>query len=72
MNDGRRKLLALLQRVPGKVVAAKVGVSASKVSEWASGTRPPSARGKKALAFTFGIPEDSWGEPRAVHRSRTW
>lgn len=44
----RAELLALLQRIPARVVAARCGVRPCSVRRWANGdTRPTS---KKALA----------------------
>ena len=66
MTEGRRLLLALLQRTTARRVAARCSVSASTVSRWAAGATLPNERARRALAgaSSYGIPAESWASPR--------
>jgi transcriptional regulator with XRE-family HTH domain len=59
-SEGRALLVALVQRVRARTVAARCRVARSTVSMWIAGTRTPSATSKKALVVHFGIPVESW------------
>lgn len=59
MTEGRRALLAVLQRTTAVYVAARCGVSPSRVSRWASGQGRPSARARARLRDNYRIP-DAW------------
>lgn len=59
MTAGRRALLAVLQRTTTIYVAARCGVTPSRVTRWASGDGRPSARARARLRDNYGIP-DEW------------
>lgn len=46
----RAELLALLQRVPASIVAARCGVKPCTVRRWANGDAAPRKRAKRARA----------------------
>jgi transcriptional regulator with XRE-family HTH domain len=71
MTTGRRALVALLQRTSGRFVAARIRVTASTVSRWASGQRTPSVAARRALFVTYGIPLHSWAERAPSPKRRT-
>jgi transcriptional regulator with XRE-family HTH domain len=62
--NGRRALLALLQRTQGRYVAGRCRVSRTTVSRWASGSQRPSAAARAALERNYEIPASSWGVNR--------
>lgn len=59
-SQGRRSLLAVLQRTTAREVAARCRVSPSRVSEWASGLTSPSPDARRALERAYGISVPSW------------
>lgn len=59
-SQGRRLLLAVLQRTSAREVAARCRVAHSCVSEWSSGDAAPSQRPRLSLAEIYGIPRDAW------------
>lgn len=59
MTEGRRALLAVLQRTTAAFVAARCGVTPSRISRWASGDGRPSAKARARLLHIYGIP-DAW------------
>lgn len=69
MTRGRRALLAVLQIIRGREVAARVRVSPGTVSRWAAGLCRPSAHAREQLERHVRIPAAAWDEP-AVHRSQ--
>lgn len=57
----RADLLALLQRVPAAVVAARCGVRACSVRRWASGARAPGRSSKiRAGLASYRIDVRAW------------
>jgi transcriptional regulator with XRE-family HTH domain len=69
VTRGRRALLAVLQIIRGREIAARVRVSPATVSKWSTGLRRPSARARALLEQHVRIPASAWDEP-AVHRSQ--
>jgi hypothetical protein len=63
MTEGRRHLLAVLQRIRGRELALRVHVTESAVSHWSSGTFKPSKRARLALEQQAGIAADAWDRP---------
>jgi transcriptional regulator with XRE-family HTH domain len=59
MTDGRRALLAVLQRTSAVYVAARCGVTPSRVSRWASGQGRPSPKARARLLHNYNVP-DTW------------
>lgn len=55
MTRGRRSLLALLQRLPAREVAARCQVTPSAVSRWASGEKSPSLASREMLREHCGV-----------------
>lgn len=71
MMDARRSLLALLQRLSAREVAARCQVDASTVSRWAAGEVAPSERARRMLAQHCGIaPETPWDSRRVRSSAR--
>lgn len=72
MSEGRRSLLALLQRMSAREVAARCQVAPSTVSRWASGEMTPCPRARSLLSEHCGIEwtVDEW-TPRAKLRARS-
>lgn len=68
LTPGQRALIALTQRTRAADIAARCGVSKSRVSEWVSGITTPSERARVRLHQSYGIPMDdgTWGVP--LHR----
>lgn len=65
----RADLLALLQRVPAAVVAARCGVSARAVRFWASGERNPSRMKKIRVGLaSYRIDVRAWRSQAAAAR----
>jgi transcriptional regulator with XRE-family HTH domain len=64
MTEGRRQLIAVLQRTQARYVAARCRVTPSAVSLWVAGIRRPSERSKIQLAVNYGIPMAAWALPR--------
>lgn len=69
MTEGRRALLAVLQRTRALEVAARCRVAPSRVSEWASGRCRPSERARRVLLDVYHIPVGLW-ESDAGERRR--
>lgn len=70
MNEGRRQLLAALQRTTRRALARRMGVSAMAVSRWASGERKPVRYADRdALRRELGIALDAWDRPAAGARA---
>lgn len=70
MTRGRRSLLALLQRLPAREVAARCQVSPAAVSQWASGLKEPSAENRAMLREHCGVTWDSCPLSAGADRSR--
>lgn len=66
MSDGRRALLAVLQKTKAVHVAARLRVRPSTVSRWATGESVPSAVHAAKLQQIYGI-----GPFRAGSRANT-
>lgn len=62
MSEGRRQLLAILQRTLAIYVAARCRVTKSAVSKWASGRTQPAPEKKIALFVNYKIPTAAWGD----------
>jgi transcriptional regulator with XRE-family HTH domain len=69
MTNGRRSLIALLQLTSGRELAARCGVSPSKVSMWLAGLSAPSDVPRARLEAIYGIGADSWGRGPVVRTS---
>lgn len=72
MTPGRAALLAVLQRTQAQYVAARLGVSPSRVSEWASGKATPSPAARRQLASIYLINERSWSPEAKVGDGRNF
>ena len=64
MTEGRRLLIALLQRTKARAVAARCSVQPPAVSKWASGYQRPAPRARRELESNYGIAASLWGESR--------
>jgi len=62
MTRGRRALLAVLQVIKGREVAARVRVHPGSVSRWSHGLCRPSARARRMLEQHVRIPASAWDE----------
>ncbi|CAG0953269.1 hypothetical protein ARNL5_00283 [Anaerolineae bacterium] len=60
MNEGRVRLLLLLDQTRAELVAARIGVSKSAVFGWRSGRRKPSPVLRSRLEVNYRIPAESW------------
>lgn len=60
INRGRLLLLAVLQRVGQREVAARCGVSQQAVSAWATGVKRPSVAAKVKLELGYRIARSAW------------
>lgn len=61
-SEGRRALLALLQRTTQRVISKTVGVSQQAVAYWASGDKRPAFASRKLLESAYQISMDAWDE----------
>jgi transcriptional regulator with XRE-family HTH domain len=71
VTRGRRALLAVLQIIRGREVAARVRVSPASVSYWLHGLRRPSARSRAMLERHVRIPATWWDEPVTRQQRRS-
>lgn len=62
MSEGRKLLLAVLERTSVLFVAARCGVTIGAVKHWRAGRNGPGPRSKRELFRSYGIPIDSWGK----------
>lgn len=68
ITRGRRLLLAVLQRVEQRDLAARCGVTQQTVSAWATGVKRPSVAARLRLELGYRIPRGAWDalpDPRA-------
>jgi transcriptional regulator with XRE-family HTH domain len=60
MTEGRRLLLAVLQRTTVEYVARRCRVTPGAVYQWTSGNNNPGPRARRALHDSYQIPVESW------------
>jgi hypothetical protein len=61
-TEGRRQLLAILQRSTRALVARLIGRCRAAVGFWASGEKVPEYASRKVMEEKLGIPMASWDQ----------